>query len=192
MKRLGIIILALVAIASPVVGAQEWMSRKDAKEAKKTAELQENLDLINGRCFNVDIQDITHAVTGSRLSMEADGFHPEVRFRQDAITFFVPYFTGNAPASGNYGNDRAAFYAAQTNPVPQQYPHTMLDWTCRYPDDYNVSVEGREIVVTFSTEMGGSETYFCTFRFSKKNCSFTIDCKSFTKTSYVGHLVPIE
>lgn len=193
MKRFTLIMMAMAVLLGAVpAAAQEKMSRREAREAKKNAELQENLDIVNGRCFTIDVHDITHSVNGSRLNMEADGFHPEIRFRPDGITFYVPYFTGNAPASGNFGYDKDAFYAAQSNPVPQQYPHTMLDWSCRYPKDYTVTTEGKDVVVTFSTEMGGSELYFCIFRFSKKNCSFSIDCKSFTKTNYVGHLVPVE
>lgn len=184
--------MAMLALAtSSSTSAQAKPSKKELRQQKEVEEL---LETINSRNFRVEISTVVHALNGSQIDLNIFQDRPVVLFRQDGIHFSVPYFTGNAPLDGVSGNENLGLaYGTLTggsmDKAAQLYPTTWLDWVSPYPQDYKVTAGKGEVTISFTTSMGDSNSYLCEFGFSRKNCDFTIDCKSFTKTQYRGSII---
>lgn len=170
------------------------LSRKELKQKKEREEKDAILEILNTRSFTINIQTVRHDVTGAEYDLTAVRRNPEVLFRPNGIRFFVPYYTGNAPLDGISGNEVLAEpLSASIGPTGAPvYPSMWLDWSGPYPKDYEISEDKRSVRIKFTTDMGSGDTYFCEFIFTRKNCEFYIDCKSFTRTKYLGHLTKFE
>lgn len=191
--RISAIALSLLVIVSVPCGSQT-SSKKDKKQQKERAEKDAILDILNTRNFTVSVQTVRHDVTGAEYDLTIDRRTPEVLFRPNGIKISLPYYTGNTPLDGISGNEdlgdgQVAFMGATGAPV---YANVWLDWSFPYPKDYEISEDRHTVKLKFTTDMGSSETYFCEFIFSRKNCEFYIDCKSFTRTKYMGSLNKFE
>lgn len=192
MKRiLSILVVATLAAATAFVS--EAAGKPGRKELKQQKEVKEILNILNSRSFRIEINTVLHAINGSPLDLNEVAEKPVVLFRPDGIHFSVPYFTGNAPLDGVMSNDQLDYSDVDPFAPHQQtaqiYPKTWLDWVSGYPADYKITTENGSVKMSFSTSMGDSYTYFCNFEFSRRNCDFTIECKSYTKTQYRGHLI---
>ncbi|MCQ2135371.1 MAG: hypothetical protein MJY67_00495 [Bacteroidales bacterium] len=173
---------------------QGKISRKEQRRQAIEQAVQEILGTIQGRHFSIDLHSTTHSVSGVQMNMDNLNRHPDITFRPDGIMILVPYFTGNTPLDGVTKDDifNATVRDNRRIMLTPIYPHTWIDCTIPYPDDFTVTREKEKVKMTFSSELDEGGVYFFSFVFFKKNCDFSIDCKSFTKTDYRGHLITHE
>ena len=195
-KTIGILLISIFAFCSPLeCPAQEKLSKKEMKQLKERQEKDEILEIIESRNFTLNIQSVIQYVTGAVFDLTKVSRQPEVLFRPNGIRIFVPYYTGNTPEDGVMGNEslghasHRGFDSSATAPI---YPHTWLDWSFAYPSDVKITEDRHTVKMTFTTDMGTTDTYLCEFIFSRKNVEFFIDCKSYAKTQYRGHLTKFE
>lgn len=190
-------IFFLIAVAFLSVSMESYsqtsLSRKEQKRQKAEEAVNEIMEIIQERHFCVDVHTITHAVNGSQIDMNKLNDEPFVLFRTDGIHVHLPYFTGVVPLDGVTGNDNMSSAMSGDDKhhgyTANFYPRTWIDCAFPYPSDYSCVRVKDKVTLSFSTQIDEGGVYLFMFEFFKRNCDFTIECKSFTKTEYRGHLI---
>lgn len=187
------IVAVLICMFSVSCSTPDNISRKEKKSLKEKQEKEAIVSVLGSHNFMIDVHTVQHAVNGTQIRLDVMTRKPEILFKDDGIHFYLPYFAGYTPKDGVMGNGGYAFdtfgKGDRHDYNAQIYDEVILDWSCPYPADMNIEEERGGIKMTFTTDMGTENIYFCEFHISRSNCDFTIDCKSFTKTSYRGHLI---